>query len=76
MPLLTPAQDKALVFLSDRYGDVEVHPAHNFEDDHVKLVAVDEDGDERARWIVRPDGKVAGAWDPDEAINIYYERGN
>jgi hypothetical protein len=71
-PALTPEQDKAFAFLNDRYGDARWNPTNlHFATHTVKIEGVDEDGEVRARWIVRPDGKISGAWDPDYVVEHY-----
>lgn len=71
-PILNDAQDKAFAFLTGFYGDCRIAD-RSYLPEQVKLVGIDEDGDERCRWWVGKDGKVRMAWDPDHAIDKYEE---
>lgn len=68
---MTSEQDRAFQVLNDYYGDCRIAESREGEVSDVKLEAVDEDGDVRARWWVRPDGIVPQAWDPDRLLDKY-----
>lgn len=73
---LTEAQDKPFAFLTGYYGDCRADDQGGVLDTSklIRLVGIDEDGDERCRWLVRPDGSIESAWDPDCALDAYKGR--
>lgn len=75
---MNEAQDRAFAFLNDRYGNCLIKEQASENDRSmpgaVKLEGIDEDGDCRARWWVRLDGWVPMAWDPDYALDTYYDK--
>lgn len=71
-PTMTEGQDRAFAFLTARYGDARFDDQGGaLSDGNLRITGVDEDGDERARWIVKPSGFVIAAYDPDGGLAHY-----
>jgi hypothetical protein len=64
--------ERAKALLAERYGSAQIGDAD--ADGVLRVAGVAPNGEVRARWLLRSDGSLKGAWDPDRLLDEFHPK--